>query len=267
MQIFRINSEIPGIGPDTVFSIGSFPVTNSTLMIVFIAFLVVLAAFIMKKRDQLIPDRIQNFAEGFYEAIFDLINQVTGSRLVTAKIFPLVGALLVFVLLSNVEGLIPGINEITYNGISLFRSPTTDFNTTFSLALAMLLLIQLASIKDAGIFGYIGKFFQFKQVWVAFRTGIKEGFMSIIMFAIGLLDIISEIAKVVSLSLRLFGNMYAGQVLATVILAGFAYGLPALWMSLSTLSAVVQTIVFALLVTAYYSTSVDVAKVEAELRE
>ena len=120
----------------------------------------------------------------------------------------------------------------------------------------MILLIQLASIRDYGIFGYLGKFFQFKQVWVAFRKSIKDGMLAIIEFMIGLLDIVSEIAKVVSLSLRLFGNMYAGQVLATVILAGFAYGLPAIWMSLSVLSAVVQTLVFALLVTAYYSISV-----------
>lgn len=266
MDLLRIQSEIPQIGPNTVFNVFGFPVANTTLMILFIGLLIVFAAFLMKKRDKLVPDSIQNFAESFYEVIFDLINQVTGNPLVTNKIFPLVASLLVFVLLSNLEGLIPGINEITWKGVPMFRSPTTDFNTTFGLALAFLLLIQVESIKSSGIFGYIGKFFQFKQVWVAFRSSIKEGFIAIIMFAIGILDIVSEIAKVVSLSLRLFGNMYAGQVLATVILAGFAYGLPALWMSLNVLSAVVQTVVFALLVTAYYSTSVDLDKVAQQER-
>jgi len=220
-NILRINSDIPHINPDIVFHIGTFPVANSTLMIVFLAVLIGFAAFVLRKKDALVPDALQNFAEGSYEAIFNLINQVTSNRLITAYIFPLIGSILIFVLLSNIEGLIPGINEITYNGVAVFRSPTSDFNTTFGVALAMILLIQLASIRDYGIGGYIGKFLQFKQVWQGFRSSIKEGGMAIIMFLIGLLDIVSEIAKVVSLSLRLFGNMYAGQVLATVILAGF----------------------------------------------
>jgi len=264
MGLLRIQSEIPGIGPDTVFTIAGYPVANSTLMIVLAIFFTIGVAFIMRKKTQLIPGKVQNFAEGAYEAVFNLINSVTGNTKVTAKIFPLVGTLFLFILLSNTEGLLPIIGEVTYKGTPIFRSATADFNTTFALAFGMVLLIQIASIKDSGIFAYIGKFFQFKQVWVGFRTSIKDGFMALIMFAIGLLDIVSEMAKVVSLSLRLFGNMYAGQVLATVILAGFAYGLPAIWMSLSVLSAVVQTLVFALLVTAYYSISVSNDETEAE---
>jgi len=264
MGILRIHSEIPGIGPDTIFSIAGFPIANSTLMIVLVVVLTIILAFFLRKRTKLIPDSFQNFAEASYEVVYNLVHSVTGNPAVTNKIFPLVGSLFFFILVSNTEGLLPGINEITYAGIPFFRSATADFNTTFSLALGMIILIQFVNIKEVGIFSYIGKFFQFKQVWVGFRTSIKEGFMSLIMFAIGLLDIISEMAKVVSLSLRLFGNMYAGQVLATVILAGFAYGLPAIWMSLSVLSAVVQTLVFALLVTAYYSISVSDTETDLE---
>ena len=256
MDLLRINREIPGIGPDTVFSIGNFPVANTTLMMVCIALFIAVIALVMKKRDNLIPDKIQNFVEGFYEYIYDLINQVTGNPKVTAKVFPLIGSLLIFILLANIEGLLPIINELTYNGTAVFRAPTSDFNTTFALAFFFLFLIQFEAIRKGGFGAYLGKFFQFKQVWVAFRKSIKDGMISLIMFGIGILDIISEIAKVVSLSLRLFGNMYAGQVLSVVILAGFAYGLPVLWMTLSVLSVVVQTAVFALLVTAYYSTSV-----------
>jgi F-type H+-transporting ATPase subunit a len=261
MDLLRINREIPGIGPDTVFSIGNFPIANTTLMMVFIIFLILIGAFVMRKRDKLIPASLQNFVEAFYEYVFDLVNQVTGNRKVTNKIFPLVGSLFVFILLSNIGGLLPLISEITWNGVSVFRAPTSDFNTTFALAFSFLFLIQFEAIRTGGIFAYIGKFFQFKQVWVAFRKSVKDGMIALIMFGIGILDIISEIAKVVSLSLRLFGNMYAGQVLSMVILAGFAYGLPAIWMSLNVLSAVVQTIVFALLVTAYYSTSVKTEEI------
>ncbi|NCN39261.1 MAG: F0F1 ATP synthase subunit A, partial [Candidatus Aenigmarchaeota archaeon] len=119
---------------------------------------------------------------------------------------------------------------------------------------------QLISVRDYGILGYIGKFIKIKDLYEGAKKGIGAFILALIDFAIGFLDIISEVAKVVSLSLRLFGNMYAGQVLATVILGGFAYGLPAIWMVMGTLSVVVQTLVFALLVTAYYTISVKMNK-------
>ena len=143
MDLLRINREIPGIGPDTVFTIGNFPIANTTLMMVFIIFLILIGAFVMRKRDKLIPATLQNFVEAFYEYVFDLINQVTGNIKVTNKIFPLVGSLFVFILLSNIGGLLPLISEITWNGVSVFRAPTSDFNTTFALAFSFLFLIRL----------------------------------------------------------------------------------------------------------------------------
>ena len=82
-----------------------------------------------------------------------------------------------------------------------------------------------------------------------------EGFIAFIEFLIGLLDIFAELAKVVSLSFRLFGNMFAGEVLAVLILGSLAYLLPALWLSMSILFAAVQAIVFGALAAVYYTLS------------
>ena len=246
--------DIPTIGPETIVSIGRFPITNSFLMSVLIVVLLfVLARAIFRRRD-MVPMRFQNTAEALYEGMYGLVEQVSGGSSKTAwRIFPIVGALFVYIGISNLIGLIPGITEIQYEGTPLFRPPTTDFNVTVGLALSMVILIQIESVRRAGIFGHLGQYFQFRQVWQGFRRGLGEGFTAIIGFMIGLLDIISEFAKVISLSLRLFGNMYAGVVLATVILGAIAVLLPSVWLGLSLLFALVQAIVFGSLVAAYYA--------------
>jgi F-type H+-transporting ATPase subunit a len=116
--------------------------------------------------------------------------------------------------------------------------------------------LNILSIKEWGFFGYLGKFFKFKEIYLGFKKGIGEGLMSIIDFLIGLLDIIGEIAKVISLSLRLFGHMYSAEVLEPLMVWALAYFVPVIWSSMSLLSGVVQAVVFGSLVTAYYMLSI-----------
>jgi len=262
-QILRIKTDLPDVNPDIMFTVFGYPVANSTLMLILIALIILIGAIVLNKGIKIIPGGFQNLTELIYDYLVTLVSSVTGSRKIAEKIFPVIGTIFIFVFLSNLMTVIPLIGEITFKGVPIFRPPTTDFNTTFSLALVMVVSIQLISIRDYGILGYIGKFIKIKGLYQGAKKGVGEFVLALIDFAIGFLDIISEVAKVVSLSLRLFGNMYAGQVLATVILAGFAYGLPAIWMVMGTLSVVVQTLVFALLVTAYYTISVKLEKEEA----
>lgn len=254
-DLLRMHREIAGINPDIIFTVFGYPIANSTLMLVGIIIIICIASFILHFTFKKIPTGFQNVAEYTYESISKILTQITGNNQQSEKIFPLIGTLFVFIFMSNFIGLIPGVESITYKGINIFRTPTSDFNTTFALAFAMVIFLQLVAIKDWGILGYIGKFLQVHDVIKGFKQGIGSGLNAVINFFIGLLDIVGEIAKVISLSLRLFGNMYAGSVLATIILGGFAYGIPALWMSMSLLSAVVQTLVFSFLVTAYFTLS------------
>ena len=197
-----------------------------------------------------------------YEAMKGLINNLTGNVKYTEKLLPLIGGLFVFIGLSNLIGLIPGIGAITYNGMSIFRTPTNDFNTTFSLALGMILLIQLISLRDWGFFGHLGKYIKLKEVYLGFKKGIGAGFMSLIDVFIGITDIISEIARVISLSLRLFGNMYAGDFLTVILFGAFAYGLPSLWLAMNLLVAVVQAMIFGSLTTIYYVMALKTVEAE-----
>ncbi len=251
-----IHSEVPDVGPTTVFSIGNYPVANSSLMAFLVVLIVVIIALFLRKASKGVPGKFQNFIEMAYEGVFAIIYSVSGSKALTEKVFPLVSALFIFIFFSNYSSLIPGLNEITYGGAPLFRPATSDFNTTFALALSMILLIQFYSLKSDGIIKYIGKYIKVKELYHGFRKGISHGLFAVVDFCIGILDIVGEIAKVISLSLRLFGNMYAGIVLSAVIMSGVAFAIPAVWMAMGFLSALVQTLVFSLLITAYYSLSV-----------
>lgn len=257
IETLRIARDIPGVEPETVFMLGNLAVKNSTLMTLAILVLSILLVLTVTRRPNLIPKKAQNTFEYLYEGMVDLVAQITGSKKYTDFLFPLIGSIFLYIGIANLITLIPGVNSFSYNGVPLFRTATADFNTTFGLALAMIVLIQFASLKQIGLFGYLGKFFKFKGIYRGFKKGVGEGFVAIIEFFIGLLDIISELAKIVSLSLRLFGNIYAGEVLAVIILGALAYGLPSSWLALNLLFGVVQAIVFGSLVTAYYMLAVE----------
>jgi F-type H+-transporting ATPase subunit a len=263
MNFFQITRPISGIQPDIIFKIAGFPISNTTLLLLLIAFVLFIFSFFKIRKSSIIPDKVQSLVEIIYEGLSGLVVQVTGSMKLAEKILPLIGSIILFIGISNLIGLIvPGLTSITYDGISIFRTPTSDFNTTFGLALACIILTHIVSIRDWGILGHLGKFFQFKEIYLGFKKSGGAGGMAIVGFFIGLLDIISEFAKIIALSLRLFGNMYAGEVLMMVIFGGLAYFLPSLWIAMSLLTAVVQAIVFSLLVAAYYTLALKPEKEE-----
>lgn len=252
-EIVQVSRDVTPVASEVVWTLFGYPLTNSYLLTVLIVFIVLILAVLVAPKFDKKPSRFQNMLEMLYEGMVHFVSEITKSKRLSRDIIPLVTALFVFIGLSNFLGLIPGLGSITWNGVSMFRSPTSDFNTTFGLALAVVALIQLDSMREWGFFGYIGRFLKFKELWQGIRGGFKSGAMALVEFAIGLLDIVSEMAKVISLSFRLFGNMFAGEVLMVLILSAFAFGLPALWLSMSMLFALVQAVVFGALAAAYYT--------------
>jgi F-type H+-transporting ATPase subunit a len=212
---------------------------------------------VLFNRYALVPSGFRNFAEWLYEGMLKLVEQITGSPSTANQVFPLIGAIFVFFGISNLIGLIPGLTEWHIHGKPILRLPTSGINTTFSVAFAMVALIQVESIRQVGAFAHISKYIQLPQIWKGFHQSMGAGFNAMIGFFVGLLDIVGEFAKVISLSLRLFGNMYAGIVLTAVIMSAVAYALPSLWMAMGILTGIVQAIVFGSLVAAYYSISVQ----------
>ena len=264
MNLLQITAEKPPLQPDIIFKIFDWPITNSILMSWLVMLLLIVICWQIRQTKNKKHSYFKNIVEILYESIINLLNQITGSKKYSEKLTPLIGTLIIFIGFGNLIGLIPIVTSFTWNGLPIFRTPTNDFNLTFSLALAMVLLTQLVSIKDYGFFGHIGKYLKFKEVFLGFKESIGAGFMAIIEFAIGLLDIISEFAKIISLSLRLFGNMFAGETLAVIILSALAYGLPSVWLAMNLLVAVVQTIVFGSLTAAYYMMAVKPEELSEE---
>jgi len=250
--MINVPRDITELSPETIMMIGNFKIANSTLFLVFIAIVLLLTGIFVVRRFKQIPETFQSIVEMLYESIASFIDQITGDRKRSLEIFSIIATIFVFVGISNLIGLIPGLTSIQVGGKSLFRTPTADFNTTFVLAAGSVLILQFVSIKEWGLFEHLNKFVKVKDVYKGFKSGLKSGVMSLIDFFIGLLDIVGEIAKIFSLSLRLFGNMYAGEVLMIIIMGGLAYVVPSIWLSMNLLVGVIQALVFGALVTAYY---------------
>lgn len=255
-SFFHVHEEIPSISAPLLGDVGPITIATSSITILLIT-LLLLGLCIFVSRFKLIPSRFQHLMEILYEMIESFITSIVGDKQRAHKIVPYVGSLMLYLLVANLLPMMPGISgfAITIGGehVPLFRGATTDFNTTFGLALAVIVTMQVVGMKEQGVFGYLSHFIQIKQVINGFRKGFGEGMVAIIGFFVGLIEIISELAKMLSLSLRLFGNLFAHEVLTVILLGAFAFGVPALWMGMGVLVGVVQSIVFVALVTVYYS--------------
>ena len=252
----HVKEEIPSITAPIIGSVGPFAIATSTTTVMLIT-VILIALCVKASRAKMIPGRVQHLMEMFYEMSSGFIAQIVGDKQKAKKVVPYVGALMTYLLVANLLPMIPLIGSfyITLGGehAPLFRGATTDFNTTFGLAFAVIVTMQIVGMREQGIFGYLSHFIQVKQVAKGFRKGFGAGMTSLISFFVGLIEIISEVAKMLSLSLRLFGNMFAHEVLTVILLGAFAFGVPAIWMGMGLLVGVVQSIVFVALVTVYYS--------------
>lgn len=256
-SFFQVHEAVPDIAPYSIVDIGAFTVSNTTTTVLLIGLIVaILVMFVSRAR--LIPSRFQHITEMFYEQVLTFVTSIVGDVKRGKMVVPFVGALMVYLLIANLLPMMPGVSGFFFTSadgehIPLFRGATTDFNTTFGLALAVVISMQIIGMKEQGVFGYLSHFIQIKQVWQGFRRGLGHGLVACIGFLVGLIEILSEFAKMLSLSLRLFGNLFAHEVLTVILLGAFAYGVPALWMGMGVIVGIVQSVVFVALVTVYYS--------------
>ncbi len=206
---------------------------------------------ILRNRIKLKPDKLQNACEFFLEGLLGYFDQVTGDRKKTMRFLPLVGSIFFFILLSNWLGLMPGTGSITIGHNFLFRSANTDLNLTVAMALIAVFSSHLFGLFTIGIFTHLNKFIQIGTFFKSLRKGPVAILTAIIELGVGLIEIVSEIAKVISLSLRLFGNIFAGEVLITVIASLVGLLVPTPFMLLELLVGIIQASVFAMLALVY----------------
>ncbi len=226
------------LAAEKIFNIGPVPITNSILTTWIVTFMLIVIAYLATKKISAVPQGLQNATEAVFEAFEELVSSVAGAK--TKVFFPIVATFFFFILFGNYFGLLPGIGSIGFfeeqNGkhifVPLFRSINSDLNTTVALALVSLVTTHYLAIKYLGLGKYLGRFFSLNPIFLF----------------VGLLEIVGEITKILSLSFRLFGNIFAGEVLlATASTKLFAFIVPIPFYFLEILVGFVQALIFAML--------------------
>lgn len=244
---------------------GSFTITNSLFTSWIVVFILIIIGIIVKTSIKKIPKGIQNLFELIIEGAESLCDQVTNSRAITNKAFPIVFAVFMFVLINNWIGILPfggfGLIEVGEHGktfIPLIRSGTADINGTLPLAILSVIGANIFGIVSIGLWKTINKYVNLNALASIF-TKIKKDpsvlMTAPIVFAVGLLELVGEFAKIASLSFRLFGNVFAGEVLLASMGAIMAFVLPTPFLLLEVMVGVIQAFIFAILTLVYYTIS------------
>jgi F-type H+-transporting ATPase subunit a len=267
------------LAAEKLFQIGWFPVTNSLITTWIVMAILILVAILASRNIRLIPRGLQNMLEFVIEQLLKLMEDVTGSKKNARKFFPVIATIFIFVTSANWFGLVPGIGTIglheTYaettdieeqadisqteieavienkaeeevahaktSFIPLFRPANTDLNTTLAIAIIAVLSVQFFGITGIGLFKYGSKFINFRGP---------------IDFFIGILELISEVAKVISFAFRLFGNIFAGEVLLVVIAVLLPFVAPLPFYFLEIFVGFIQGLVFAMLTLVFMTIAV-----------
>ena len=219
-----------------LLSFGSFQVTNSFFLTLVVCVFLLAFAILLNKKIKIIPGRLQCAVEMGMEGFLGLMSSTLGSSEKAKKYFPLVATIFIFIMTCNWFGLLPGVGSawIEHNGheVSLFRSPAADLNFTLAFAVISVIVTNILGMTATGIFSHLGKYFNFKGP---------------IEFFVGILEIVSEIAKIVSLSFRLFGNVFAGEVLLTIVSFLVPYFIPLPFMFLELFVGAIQAFIFSMI--------------------
>lgn len=247
--------ELTPVQPEILFTLFGFRIANSTMTLLLLLLLFAAIGFFGVRKFKQIPNTFQSTIELIYESILGLVEQIVGERKHAERLLPVIGSILVFFVVSNVIAMIPGLTSILHQGTALFRAPTTDINSIIGVSLAVVVALNFVSYKEHGFWGFLGIYFPLKNVFRGFKKGILDGFIALIEVFVGVLGIVGEAAKAASLTFRLFGNMFAGAALSTIILGAFAFVLPAAWGIMNGFTSILQGIVYAILVTVYYTLS------------
>lgn len=251
------------VAAEPIFEIGHFSVTNAYINSTIVTLGLVVFAFLFSRSIKRIPGRLQIAVESLFEFLLGYFDQVTGSREKSRRFMPLVATLFIFILLSNWLGLLPGTGSIGRWGmmhgelefIPVLRPANSDLNLTLAMALTSVITSHVIGMVTLGFFAHWNKFIQLGGIFKALKSFSLMGILTaLVQFAVGLLELVSEAAKVLSLSLRLFGNIFAGEVLITVISSLVSFFVPLPFMGLELIVGLIQATVFAMLTLVYLTT-------------
>jgi F-type H+-transporting ATPase subunit a len=239
-----------GLPPDApVFNLGPLQFTSSTVITWIVALGLIIFAQMATRNIQMVPSGLQNFAEWLVEGMYDFFTEILGKELVK-KTFWFFCTLFLFILFTNWIGLIPGVGSITYDGKPILRGGNADLNMTLAMSLTFFFLWTVWSLQALGPGGIA------KHLFSGGDNG--KGFMAIFMmgifFFVGIIEVISIAFRPVSLSFRLYGNIFAGENILEsmmVLIPWLGWLLPLPFYFLELLVGLVQALVFALLTSVF----------------
>lgn len=239
------------IAAEEILHIGSFLVTNSLILSWIIVGALIIFAQRLSKKVTLVPNTTQNVVELGMESWLGNMTSVFGTEKKAIKYFPFITTLFVIIFISNWVALLPGIGsfgtvheglEGGHHIIPFLRAPASDLNFTLALALITIVTINVMGVRAQGIKASISRYINFS---------------SPMNFFIGFLEMIGEFTKIISLSFRLFGNIFAGEVLLLIIGFLVPYIIPIPFLGLEIFAGFIQALVFSTLTMVFLSILVE----------
>jgi len=214
------------------FSLLGIDFTNTFILAIFCSLLFAILFLLGLRKKEIVPGKVQNFFEFILESLLGLFDGMTGDRKKTEEIFPLSATLFILILLSNLLEILPGMGIFTF-----LRSPSSDFHFTFALAIFSMVFIHFVTIQKLGGIKYLKKFIILENP---------------IMFFVGMLEALSEVTKTMSLGIRLFGNLFAGEILLMIVTFMIPFVIPLPFLGLEIFVGLIQALVFSSLITVFY---------------
>lgn len=239
--------------PSGSLAVGFHPSLTNTLITMWIVeLLILLVAILATRRMREIPHGVQNVVEWAFEGLRDFA--ISNGGAAAARHVPIFAAFFLFILFSNWSGLVPPVGKIP-----LLRAPTSDVNVTIGLALVAFGYFEFQGFRTHGV-GYLSKFFPFYE----FRHGVGAGLIALF---VGLVELMLEFVKPVTLAMRLFGNIYGGEVALAVMTALTLAIVPVAIFSLEVMLNFVQALIFSTLTLMFTLVAIESHHEEGELGE
>jgi len=249
---------------EPIANFGPFTITNSLLSGWVVVLLLIALGYFLRKSLKEVPKGFQNIFEILIEGTLNIADQVTGDRKLTLKLFPIVITVFIFVLANNWFGILPGVGSLgqiqIHNGerffVPLFRGANADINTTLALSILSVIGANVFGIISIGVWKTFNKFINIQvlsRVFTDFKKDPTIIIVAPITFFVGLIEIVGEIAKIASLSFRLFGNVFAGEVLLASMSALVSIGIPIPFLFLELFVGAIQAFIFAMLTLVYFT--------------
>jgi F-type H+-transporting ATPase subunit a len=250
---------LPAAAPH--IQVGPFSVTNSMIMTWIVAVVLIGCVQLATRRIQVVPAGAQNFWEWLVEGLYNFLEDIIGPDLVK-KTFWFFATLFIFILFTNWAGLFPGVGTVGYgtpdpdgslHHISrpLLRGVNADLNMTLAMAMIFFVCWTVWAVQANGFGGFIMHLFGPKGD----TTGALKVLMVAVFILVGLLEVVSILFRPVSLSFRLYGNIFAGEnMLESMAVMGgpwFGWLLPLPFYAMELLVGVVQALVFMLLTSVF----------------